>query len=306
MLQRNLPTPAGLMSDRARVRHRWLDGFGLNRDGGVAGEPVPPILEAGVQGLLDEKTAEARAVDEEIARQHCSRVQGERLDEAGFSIHLHRADLPFDPLHAVALGHPSEKSGVERSIDVICKIDLGAGRGCEAPVLRCQPLEAIFAELRVGAELAAAEPEVVELPEPGVLAVSSERVDVAIADLCPVLEQNAELERRGGGAHEFLLVDSQQLVEGAHRRNRRFADADSADLFRLHQCDIQQAAELPRKGCRRHPTRGAAARDHDLADISVIQDCRPSSRAVWYRYQVRLKMSQLRSRRKRFNEHVMS
>src|SRR3954454_2514778 len=66
VLEGDAPLPA--RRARRRSRKRQMVAAELARDGerAVAGEPFGPILETGLQRLLDEQSAEARAVDEEV------------------------------------------------------------------------------------------------------------------------------------------------------------------------------------------------------------------------------------------------
>src|SRR5262245_2644986 len=111
-----------------------------------------------------------------------------------------------------------------------------------------------------------------KLAQPRRLAVPSKRMNVRIADVRPVLEPDAELERCSGRAHELLLVDAQQLVGHTHRWNGGFPDSDGADLLRLDERDVEQLAELLRNGGRRHPTGSAAAGDDDFLHLWGTQD----------------------------------
>jgi hypothetical protein len=70
-------------------------------------------------------------------------------------------------------------------------------------------------------------------------------VHVGIAHVCPVDEFDAEFERRIGGPHHLLLVQSDFLVEIANGGNRRFADADGTDVFRLDQSNAAALSLRP-------------------------------------------------------------
>ncbi len=66
-LQRDTPLPAGFPRDRTCVWNGWSHRFRLHRYGTVARQVVRPVVIARVQGLLDQQSAEAGAIDEKIA-----------------------------------------------------------------------------------------------------------------------------------------------------------------------------------------------------------------------------------------------
>src|SRR3546814_20224533 len=78
---------------------------------------------------------------------------------------------------------------------------------------------------------AAVHPEMLEARRPMILAGQPEAVEIAGADILPVIEQYAQLEGRLLRAHEIGLVDADHPVIVDHRRNRAFADADSPALL---------------------------------------------------------------------------
>src|SRR5579875_3424472 len=88
-------------------------------------------------------------------------------------------------------------------------------------------------------------------------------MDVAVADLAPVVELDAELERAIGFSDEFRLIDFQQAVEGREVRNGGLADADRANLLRFYQDDIDRATEGLGDRGGTHPSRGSTADDGD-------------------------------------------
>ena len=82
--------------------------------------------------------------------------------------------------------------------------------------------------------------------------------------LSPVHELDAELERAAHRAHELDFVDAQGFIEGAQVRHGRLANADDADVFRLHQRDRATAVlQRMRETGRRHPAGGATTHDDD-------------------------------------------
>ena len=97
--------------------------------------------------------------------------------------------------------------------------------------------ERIIVERMRIAERLALQPVVVELDPLHVEAVEAERMDVVVARPRPVAELDAELVGRVGRADEIMLVEAEHGVEQVDLRDRRFADADDADLVRFDQLD---------------------------------------------------------------------
>ena len=68
-------------------------------------------------------------------------------------------------------------------------------------------------------------------------------MDVAIANLPPVIELNTQLKRSLGFTHKFLLINIHDAMKITHGGNRRFAYTDSSYFIRLDQRDIEQTAQ---------------------------------------------------------------
>src|SRR5215211_364518 len=92
----------------------------------------------------------------------------------------------------------------------------------------------------------------------------AEAVDIALARRAPVDELDAQLERRLGLADHFQRVDAGEREVVADVRDRRLADPDGPNLFRLDQGDLDLAKPLRQYGgC--HPAGGPPADDSHSA-----------------------------------------
>ena len=96
-------------------------------------------------------------------------------------------------------------------------------------------------------------------------AMRAEGVEIAVVQLSPIDELDAQFERTESCLHKFAFVYAEHLVERADRRNSCFANAHRADFFGFNQDDFAVFGE--RIGERRssHPASGAAADDQDRA-----------------------------------------
>src|SRR5688500_7186526 len=83
MLERNAPLPSGIMRRGAGVGIGRAGKFALRRDCPVARQPVRPVLIAAVERLLDEQSAKARAIDEQIPFENFAAFERHGFDETG-------------------------------------------------------------------------------------------------------------------------------------------------------------------------------------------------------------------------------
>src|SRR3954447_22157188 len=67
MLERNSPLPAGRPRRRSRERQMIAPELARHGECPVAWQPLRPILETRLERLLDQKSAKARAIDEQVA-----------------------------------------------------------------------------------------------------------------------------------------------------------------------------------------------------------------------------------------------
>jgi hypothetical protein len=276
-LERDPPLPALGVGGGAGERVRRTLVGGREGDGAVGGEPVGPVLVAGLEGALDQQAAKARAVDEQIALDTLAAREGDRFDEAVLGPLGDRGDLALDPPHPAALGIGAQEFGVEAGVEVEGVKELVEGEsgvGAGAAELAGRGGDGAH---RPGRDvlhhpaLALAEIELVEVHALEVVAVAAERVEIAGAGRAPVDELDAELERALGRGDELVLVDAEHPVESDQRRDGRLADADGADLLGFDQRDLGDAVvEEAREGRRGHPAGGAAADDDDIADRMFV------------------------------------
>jgi len=221
-----------------------------------------------MQRLFDQQSAEARAINEQIAFDDLAVFQHQRSHRAVMRVLPDLADLPFHPPQAVALGDAPQEYRVQPRIEVVGVVDLWLGLQRELVAARGDGFQAEIAEFRRHAAPQAVQPEMMERRRPRALPGDAERMDVALAGTAPVLERDRELEGTGDGTQEFLLVDLQETMEGSDRRHGGFAHPDRADLLGFHQGDVQPVAELVRQRAAGQPPRGTTAGDDDLADAS--------------------------------------
>jgi hypothetical protein len=119
VLQRDAPHPAGRMGGGAgEGRQAIAAHLALVGHGAVVGQPVVPVLEAGLQRPLDQQGAEARAVDEQVGLQHLAAVGGDRLDEAVLAAQGDVDHLALAPDHAALLGVVAQVAGIEAGVEM--------------------------------------------------------------------------------------------------------------------------------------------------------------------------------------------
>src|SRR5690606_32625850 len=102
-----------------------------------------------------------------------------------------------------------------------------------------------------------------EFGDPRLHTHCAERMEIAVAGLGPVFERDAEFEGGAAGSHESALIDSQQVVKAASRRDSRFTDSHRSDRIALYQRHVNKAAKLAGDGSGRNPGgRTATCYDH--------------------------------------------
>ena len=270
-LQRYAPLPSGAARDRARVRQDAVGRRCLYCESAVGWQPVAPVLVPGLERLLDQQAAKSRAVDEQVARHARAVLHDQRSHVPAFAVLLRAGDLAFDAPDASGLVFRAQKPGVEAGIQVVRIVDRhGLGDG-ELAGFRRLVLDAVLAEPAAEACRLRHEPHVVEAAHPGRLADIAEGMDIAITGTRPVLERDAQLEAGLRSPHELPLVESEQGMKRANRRDGRLAYSDSADLLRFNQRNVQQRSQLlcQGRGCR--PAGRATSGDDDACRRLTVQ-----------------------------------
>ncbi len=266
VLQRDAPLPAGVMGHRTGdtglpVRHSRSAARLLNRTAASGssrhGQPasVWPISSA-------RKPVQSRNRSPSI------RVPLSSTSVAMFAalaVELDIGDLAFDALRAVRLGHLAQELGVKRRIELVGIVHAIVRQMRELALARRDQLQAIIVIRLIMPLRKAVQPEMLEAGGPMILARQAERMEVALADILPVVEHDAELEGRLGRPHELGFVDAEQAVVRDERRNGGFADADRADRVGLDERDVDDLAQRSRDRSGGHPACGAAARNDDPA-----------------------------------------
>src|SRR3546814_1187014 len=102
-------------------------------------------------------------------------------------------------------------------IELIAVVQPVVGQVRELARKRRDQFQAILLIGRVMPLRAAVHPEMLEARRPMILAGQPEAVEIAGADIIPVVEQYAQLEGRLRRAHEIGLVDAEQTRSEEHK-----------------------------------------------------------------------------------------
>ena len=233
-----------------------------------------PVVVARVQRLLDEKSPEARAIDEQVAADRLTPFQHHGFDEAVGAAQLHVHHAAFRALYASGLGIAPQVPGIETGVELIgvCNVIEGrvlrhiGGRGHELAALCGNGMQRVGSDVLGLAGEKQLQPVLVKRQEAVIVADGPERVEVTIAQAPPVDELDAELERAAHLPHELGLVDPKGPIERLEVRPGRFTDPDRADLLGFDQADGALAPERLGESRRGHPAGAAAADDDDASD----------------------------------------
>ena len=80
----------------------------------------------------------------------------------------------------------------------------------------------------------------------------------------PVFKFNREFNSGMCFAQKGFFVDAEKLIKGLNGRDRRFANAHNANLFRLNKFNSNSRGEDSAKQCCGHPTCGSPACNHNI------------------------------------------
>ena len=277
--QRDPPLPAGRSGGDAGEGRRRVAGpvLALHRIGGVARQPAAPVLEPDAQRLADHQPLEARAVDEKIALDLASVVQGQGAHETVLGPQLDRADAGVDPGAAPGLGIGAQMLGEQAGVQMKRPVEhrqlrRRMGRGQGELAARGQRRPQRIGRQRSGVARAALFQPVVMKADPfDVLSIQAEGMDEVRARPGPVQKTNTQFAGRLGRAHHVVVAQPQLAIEATDGGNGRLAHADRADVGRLDHGDLQRrSAEMLDQGRSRHPAGGAAADDDDRTDARIV------------------------------------
>ena len=73
-------------------------------------------------------------------------------------------------------------------------------------------------------------------------------VQIALANMTPIVELDAELERAAGFANKLVFIEAENAIQAADLRDGRFADTNRTNRFRFNQRDVHGRAEQPIHG----------------------------------------------------------
>ena len=132
--------------------------FARDRQGPIAGEPVRPVDEPCLKGLLDQQRLEAGAVEIEVAVNDAAVLEVEGFDSAAFGVAFDFDDAAFDAGDAALFGVATQEMSVQARIEVVGVGKLGhvwrhARHGWQKALLGCGDRRGRVVAQRVGVAL---------------------------------------------------------------------------------------------------------------------------------------------------------
>ena len=177
-------------------------------------------------------------------------------------------DFALDPRYAVFFSLLAQEPGIGRRVQVVGVAQRLVLQHGKLAGFCGHELGRIVAVVFGKTERLRFEPERLEAGCPAALAGKAEGMNVVVADSPPVLELDGQLEGALDLREKVGLVDLQQAVHRAERRNRRLADTDRANGVGLHKHHVEVGADQLGHGGRCSPARGASAHDDDILYFS--------------------------------------
>ena len=260
----------------ARIRQERIDGLARHGDCPVARQPVVPVLETRVQGLLDQQPPDARAVEKQVPGDALAALHANRVDVAIAGAQLGADDLALGAPDTARFGISAQEQRVQSRIEMKSVGDVPERRllhlrdaAHELALARRHRVDGIVLEPRNEPAGAHLEPVLVALEDAEILPDAAEAVDIEVPELCPVDELDAELEGALGSCEKLVLVELERGVVVLDGRDGRLADTDRGDLVRLDEADAYGALQELRKERRGHPARSSAPHDDDILDALI-------------------------------------
>ena len=160
---------------------------------------MSPVLERDIERLADQERAKAGAIEEKIGIDAIAVLQLHALDEATIPAAMHRDDLAFDPPRALRLRALAQEPRVEHGVEMVGVGNLRqrrigrriAGCGHEPALRRRNGVQRIGADVLRAPRRLCLQPILVERQQAEIAADRAEAVDIAVADLAPVVELDA-------------------------------------------------------------------------------------------------------------------
>src|SRR6185437_4851362 len=241
MLQRDLPLPARIARGYESAGAGWRAALAVHDHGPIAGQPLTPVLVAGVERALDEQASKAAAVDEEIRAQTLAALQGERFDESIRAADRYVSDMTLSAQDTARLGVAAQIAREAAGIEVQGVGELvercigGVYRARKSPALRSHRLDGVFLQPLGLALQQHFEPVGLKGDVAHSRAGGTKRVEIKVPRPGPLAIADAQLVGRLDLPDQVALVDAELADEVHDRRNSGLSDADRVDPRGLDQ-----------------------------------------------------------------------
>ena len=236
-----------------------------------------PVFVSCLEHALDQETAHAAAIDEQVAAERFTSIGVYRGDEARLGMLIDGGDHAFTTPHTLGLASNAQIAGVQACIEVIGITHgrqqgarVGGGKLKLASACR-DGVQGIILEVVVEPGEAGFQPSMLKRYTVAGEAIAPEGMQISRPRARPTHEFDTELETRLGLAHELSFVETHDLVEPMNGGDGGLPHPDDADVIGFDQFD----RALPRtdrvsQSRRRHPSGGAAANDDDAPNSIIV------------------------------------